>query len=277
MVGALLKNPLLDKCRKVWYDIEKAYCKKMSEEEKIFKMWLAVIIIVVAVVAYRLPVVKGFIGETIVKLIIGRTTKKSEKEKFVINNFLIELDNGKTSQTDHILINRNGVFVIETKNYSGRIYGDDTRKEWTQVLNYGKVKNHFYSPVKQNAVHVHHIKELLPTETPIYSAVVFVKGNTTFIKSKYTYSLHGLINLIKAPKGKVLSVGEMEEIYRVLEKKNSSKVVTNAEHVQNIRKTQNDIVNNICPRCGGQLVERKGKYGTFMGCSNYPKCRFVKK
>ena len=35
------------------------------------------------------------------------------------------------------------------------------------------------------------------------------------------------------------------------------------------------IKGNICPRCGGTLVLRKGKYGTFYGCSNYPKCRYT--
>ena len=50
-------------------------------------------------------------------------------------------------------------------------------------------------------------------------------------------------------------------------------------HTQNIQaKVQshyNSIENNICPKCGGTLVERNGKYGTFLGCSNYPKCRFT--
>lgn len=35
--------------------------------------------------------------------------------------------------------------------------------------------------------------------------------------------------------------------------------------------------NSICPQCGGQLVERSGKYGIFFGCSNYPKCTYAKK
>ncbi len=30
-----------------------------------------------------------------------------------------------------------------------------------------------------------------------------------------------------------------------------------------------------CPRCGGVLVRRNGKYGEFIGCSNFPKCRFT--
>lgn len=32
-----------------------------------------------------------------------------------------------------------------------------------------------------------------------------------------------------------------------------------------------------CPKCGGGLVKKNGKYGPFYGCSNFPKCRFIKK
>ena len=39
----------------------------------------------------------------------------------------------------------------------------------------------------------------------------------------------------------------------------------------------NTIMEGICPKCGGKLVPRKGKYGEFLGCSNYPKCKFTKK
>ena len=35
------------------------------------------------------------------------------------------------------------------------------------------------------------------------------------------------------------------------------------------------IRKGVCPQCGGQLVLRKGRYGSFYGCSNYPKCKFT--
>ncbi len=35
--------------------------------------------------------------------------------------------------------------------------------------------------------------------------------------------------------------------------------------------------NNICPFCGVPLVQRKGKYGVFYGCPNYPNCKFIEK
>lgn len=55
---------------------------------------------------------------------------------------------------------------------------------------------------------------------------------------------------------------------------------TRKEHVKQIKTKVNDtntkVAAGICPRCGGQLVSRKGKNGTFIGCSNFPKCRYTK-
>ena len=53
--------------------------------------------------------------------------------------------------------------------------------------------------------------------------------------------------------------------------------ITTKEHIYNIREQQCNLERGICPRCGGNLVLRNGKYGDFWGCSNYPKCKFIKK
>lgn len=74
---------------------------------------------------------------------------------------MIVSNNGNTTQIDHIVINPRGVFVIETKNYSGEIYGSENQREWTQVLAYGNVKNKLYNPLKQNATHVYNVKRIV--------------------------------------------------------------------------------------------------------------------
>lgn len=33
----------------------------------------------------------------------------------------------------------------------------------------------------------------------------------------------------------------------------------------------------VCPNCGSSLVIRKGRYGEFTACSNYPECKYIKK
>ena len=233
-------------------------------------------IIILIVIILQSPRVKGYIGESIVRFIVGKSSEIEGKEKYVINDLLIERDDGKTSQIDHVVINRKGVFVIETKNYSGRIYGSDDRKEWTQVLNYGKVKNKFYSPVTQNNTHVYNVKKLLPKEIPVFSAVVFVKGNIHYIQSEKVYNLVGLYRFIKSAGDVSLSKDQMNEIYGILTKKDTSSFVNNIKHVQNIKDNQKKVDNNICPRCNGKLVVREGKNGKFLGCSNFPTCKFTK-
>ncbi|MGN1168790.1 MAG: NERD domain-containing protein [Acutalibacteraceae bacterium] len=235
------------------------------------------IISVIVISVFSLPIVKGMIGETIIKIVIGKNSTNLKNPKFIINNLVLETAPEKTSQIDHVVINQNGVFVIETKNYSGRIYGNDSQQNWTQVLNYGKVKNHFYNPVKQNHTHKYKIQELLPQGTPIFPIVVFVKGNTLFIQSKSVYTVRGAIRKLKTPTDKQLSFDEMSSIYDILANQNKSNTIRNSEHVENIKKMKYNIDNNICPRCGNTLVLRHGKYGNFIGCSNFPKCRFTQK
>ena len=53
--------------------------------------------------------------------------------------------------------------------------------------------------------------------------------------------------------------------------------IKNKDHKEKIRKTQEELRQGICPRSGGILVERNGQYGTFYGCSNYPRCKFILK
>ena len=43
---------------------------------------------------------------------------------------------------------------------------------------------------------------------------------------------------------------------------------------RNIKQVKKSIRKNICPRCGGKLKKKRGKYGKFKGCKNYPQCTF---
>lgn len=216
--------------------------------------------------------IKGVIGEAKVRHVIDKLGIEGE---FIINNLILNVGENKTAQIDHVLINHNGIFVIETKNYSGRIYGQEDQLQWTQVLSYGNVKNKFYNPIKQNKTHIYHISKILTEKLPIVSAVVFVEGNIDFIEAQGVYTLSGLRQLIKEPHGQ-LTEEQMKKAYTELMNANDTSV-SNSEHIQNIHSMQMDVSNNICPRCGKNLVLRKGAYGEFYGCSGYPNCKFIKK
>lgn len=219
------------------------------------------------------PQVKGWLGEFTVKLIVG---KDKPSKKRVINNLKLRIDDGKTAQVDHVVINEKGVFVIETKNYSGRIYGRESHLEWTQVLNYGKVKNKLYNPIKQNKTHIYYISKFLPEAIPINSIVVFVRGNTQYINADGVYTLGELKSALLQNNGTTLSPKQIEETYMVLSNANDSSI-TNQEHIQNIYAMQQNITNDFCPRCGKKLTLRHGKNGGFMGCTGYPNCKFTKR
>lgn len=77
------------------------------------------------------PESKGKRGENYVAKILGDTIIG---EQYVINNLLFQNEKGQSCQIDHVFINKFGIWVIETKNYAGTIYGQENQREWTQVL-----------------------------------------------------------------------------------------------------------------------------------------------
>lgn len=240
----------------------------------VFLVTLVVLVIVSAILST--PKVKGYLGERKVGKKLVKLAKKYEGK--VINDVIIPGENNTTSQIDHILIVSQGIFVIETKNYSGRLYGDDYVQNWTQVLAYGKVKNKLYNPLKQNATHIYRLKELLSRKVRMESVVVLVSGNTKYINSESVYTLGGLRHLIDKDDKKELTNNDVEDIYVQINNYKENPIATKKEHIKNIKTARRNINNNICPRCGGELVLRKGPDGSsFFGCSNFPKCKFTKK
>ena len=216
---------------------------------------------------------KGQWGELSVKWELGGT---HEGEQYLVNDLVVTV-NVKSSQIDHLFINGNGLYVIETKNYSGQIYGSEKSREWTQVLAYGKEKHRLYNPLKQNATHIYRLKEAVKINMPIYSLVVFAQGNTEHISAPNVIPADCLKAYVRVQGEPKVGPERMKVLYDKLMEMKNNPTVSNQEHIAAIGKMQDDIENNICPRCGGQLVGRNGKYGFFFGCSNYPKCKFIKK
>lgn len=146
-------------------------------------------------------------------------------------------------EIDHILICERGVFVIETKNRSGEIYGDDTREEWTQVLAGGEIVHTMRSPVLQNATHVRFVKEILyrrvHERVPVTGFVVFAQGNTRHIDSEHVCSPFGIEVAVKT-QGREISPADQDRAYRTLRSHLERYPVTKEEHLQYIRSVHPD-------------------------------------
>lgn len=123
----------------------------------------------------------------------------------LLNSVTLQVDDG-TTQIDHVLVSRFGVFVIETKQYKGWIYGTASQPSWTQVLY--KHKYRFQNPIHQNYKHLKAVQALLdflPAEH-VRGAVVFV-GDAEFKtpRPEGVFSLRGLTDHLTAFAEEVIS------------------------------------------------------------------------
>lgn len=231
------------------------------------------ILLIVLIFFLKTPKTKGKIGEYRVKLNLGNDIPN---EKYIINDLLL-LYQGKSTQIDHLIIKTTGVFVIETKNYSGLIYGNDNHKKWTQVLNYGKAKNKFYNPILQNKSHIYTLSKIIGRKDCFISIIVFPKAHIMTSFKERVGSISDMQKWLNEDSEEILNSSEVEDIYQTLIEYKNNPILTEEKHIENIYKLKQDIANNICPRCGKTLILREGKYGSFYGCSGYPYCRFIRK
>ena len=84
---------------------------------------------------------KGLYGEYLTFL----TLEKLDVYHRLLTNVYIPKEDGTTTEIDLIMIAETGVYVFESKNYSGWIFGNNRQKEWVQTLPGGK-KYSFYNP-----------------------------------------------------------------------------------------------------------------------------------
>jgi hypothetical protein len=128
----------------------------------------------------------------------------------LLNHITLKLKDG-TTQIDHILVSRFGVFVIETKDYNGWIFANAKHATWTQVL--FQVKFKFQNPIFQNMRHVRAVQELLEFLPPeaIRSVVVFA-GRAEFKTDMPSgvYTLSGVIDHLKSTTETVISLNRVQ-------------------------------------------------------------------
>ncbi len=222
---------------------------------------------------------KGVLGEFIVNLSAKLFLDKEQYH--LIKNVTLSTEDGST-QIDHIIVSKYGVFVVETKNMKGWIFGSPNQKTWTQKIY--KHSSKFQNPLHQNYKHVKTLESLLGLEEEqIFSVVVFV-GDSTFktdMPENVTYG-SGYIRFIKSKKSLLLSEPEVKDIVNKIETgRLTPSFKTNREHVKHVKEiVSKKEGNKECPKCGSPMVVRESKRGQnkgnkFWGCTNFPKCRGI--
>lgn len=221
----------------------------------------------------------------------------------ILRNLYIPKDDGTTSEIDLIFITQKGIFVIESKNYSGWIFGKQYDQYWTQSLP-NRSKKRFYNPIRQNYNHIVWLKKHLNLEIPMFSFIVFserceiknvaITDGSVFVMKRD--KLNASIKQVWKDEPDILDSAEIEQIYNNLLPLTQADSFQKAAHIAAIHQklSQNKNENcpernvvehaaevNRCPKCGANLVLRTAKTGQyagnqFYGCSNFPKCRFIK-
>ena len=209
---------------------------------------------------------------------ISRFLKMLPQDYYIFNDIYL-YNKGRTTQIDHIVISIYGIFVIETKNYKGQIYGNNNSEYWTENF-YGK-KYKFYNPIKQNYFHMRALQEKLKISmNSLISIVVFSEEATLKCKmlENVIYSFE-LENFIKSFQKPIFDISTVKKIVDKLISYNVNSQDVKELHIKNVQQKiyqkETLISKKICPKCGGKLVERTSEYGNFLGCSNFPSCRFI--
>lgn len=170
--------------------------------------------------------------------------------KFLFNVY-IPKGNGETTEIDVLMICPKGIFVFESKNYSGWIFGSESQKNWYQTLPAGRGrshKEHFYNPIMQNRSHIKHLKSLLGEQFPMRSIIVFsdrctlksvqIKSNDISVINRYNVApvVSAICNQTPTD---ILSESNITELYNKLYPLTQIDEIAKAQHIANIHNSLN--------------------------------------
>jgi len=220
---------------------------------------------------------KGWTGELKTKFI---NSLFLDDDYRIFNNVRIQTTHG-SSQIDHVIVSKYGIFAVETKDKTGWIYGSVNQDHWTQVI-FNK-KYQFQNPLRQNYSHTMGHSEFLGIKhNKIHSLVIFW-GDCEFKSPMPDNVLKGgIINgtfykYIQNKKAILLSSDEISKACEYLVKaKEKQGFLSGWEHIHELKLRHDN--STTCPKCGGFLVKRvsnRDKTNNFLGCSNYPRCKYT--
>lgn len=193
-------------------------------------------------------------------------------------NVIVPTQRG-SSQIDHVIVSRFGIFVIEVKNRSGSIYGNEREAKWTQVL--GRVKHSIENPLRQNFGHMKALEEFLRIEPAKMHSVVSFVGDCTFKTPMPENVLcGGHVTYVKGKTAVLMSEAEVAGVARAIQQlRDGARLLDGWRHAESVRARY--ASSDTCPKCGSPLKRRVARRGAtegtaFLGCSRYPRCRYTR-
>ena len=181
-------------------------------------------------------------GEDLIEEKLRYINKKINEKGKILRNIYLPKYNGETSEVDVVFITQKGIFVFESKNYSGWIFGNERNEYWTVTL--PNEKNQFYNPVMQNRTHLKWMKEFVGEDIPLFSIIVFserceLKKVTTYsddVKVIKEGSIFETIRDFWSESPDMVSEERIEELYARLKERTEVDKATKEAHVENIER-----------------------------------------
>tara|TARA_R110000737_G_C14624499_1_gene494347 strand:+ start:21397 stop:22347 length:951 start_codon:yes stop_codon:yes gene_type:complete len=193
-------------------------------------LWIVVLLLGIL----RLPSVKGKLGERYVSK--GLRNKLPSDQYHLINDVTLPLDDGGTTQIDHVVVSTFGVFVIETKNMKGWIFGSEKQAKWTQTIY--RTKYSFQNPLRQNYKHTQTLAQLLNLSADVFHSVIIFTPNAelkTNMPSNVGH-LKEMIPFIKSFKTNLIEHKEQLEIKESISNISLNRgYKTNKDHVSYLK------------------------------------------
>ena len=266
------------------------------------QLWYLLPLLLLAILI-KSPWFKGMLGEWFINLSIRLFL--DQREYHLLKDVTLPIPQGST-QIDHVIVSRFGIFVIETKNMKGWIFGNPTHKSWTQQIY--RRKHSFQNPLRQNHLHMMTLKSLLGVADHQLHSVIYFIGDCTFKTPMPDNVMNrGLIRHIKGKTTQVLTPAEVMQVVETIQQgRLAANWQTHRQHVAQLKARHSGSPRKplsakavpdekraapspvtaqplgdqspTCPRCGNTMVLRTASRGEnrgnqFWGCRGYPTCR----
>ena len=111
----------------------------------------------------------------------------------ILTNVYVPKENGETTEIDLVYIHETGIYVLESKNYSGWIFGSENNKYWTQSFKTGR-KERFYNPILQNKIHIKYLSKALNLDEKYMKSIIVFSERCTLKKIEVTSENVRVIN-----------------------------------------------------------------------------------
>lgn len=205
---------------------------------------------------FVLPKLKGRLGEARIDFWAKRLLDHGVYH--LISNVTLPTPDG-TTQIDHAIVSRYGVFVIETKTYKGWIYGGERDAQWTQVIY--RRKERFQNPLRQNYKHTKTLSDLTGIPHEYFKSLVVFVGDSKFKTEMPANVVHirDFVRHIKGHQTSIIKDEQVPEIAAVIQEwAGTVSDEQRQQHVRNLRQNRRPVeaeaVAPACPRCGETMV-----------------------